>query len=137
MYIGAESNTWNLTDINTLEILEKVTLSQPGHITSSLFHPDGLLYAAGTSKSAALLYDIKSRQVASSFTHHDQGELIVSMAFSENGYHFCTASSTLVQFWDLRKLQVFHSMGNLDGVAKVKFDDSGKYVGIARDSQIG
>lgn len=80
------------------------------------------------------MYDVKSQQVVSLFEHGQT----VDVAFSENGYHFATASANTVKFWDLRKGQVFYEMEvEGGGVGKIRFDASGKYIGVGHGSHLG
>lgn len=121
---GVDESEWALTDLSTFTQLTSTKTTSPLH--TGAFHPDGILYAAASSTSA-VLYDIKTSHPASSLDHPG----LVDVAFSENGYHFATAGHTSVYFWDLRKLQVFHRIDGLDGVTGVRFDASGKYVGVS------
>ena len=129
--LGMDDSEWVLQDLTTFTTLSKTTTTSRALTTQ--FHPDGLLLSVATS-DAILLYDVKSLGIVSEFDHAEA----VDVSFSENGYHFATASAGLVKFWDLRKGQVFYEMAVEGGdVGKIRFDASGKYVGVAHGSQLG
>lgn len=127
--IGVEESKWSLTDLATFSQISQCESDDV--LVTGKFHPDGLLYAAA-SASTAYLYDIKTSLVASAFAHVG----LKSVAFSENGYHFATASPTTVKFWDLRKSDVFYAMEGLEDVSGIRFDGSGKYVGVSQGSKL-
>ncbi len=52
--------------------------------TCGAFHPDGLLYSAGTTASVLRVWDTKAGRLASSLTGH--AAAVRSVSFSENGY---------------------------------------------------
>lgn len=140
---AGEDAMWSLSDVNIGEAIVSVK-SESGissltlGYTAAEIHPDGLILGTGSEDACVRLWDLKSRVVAAEFTGHTGP--ISSLNFSENGYHLCTTSSTdaLVKFWDLRKLSEFYSLpitlnGDGTGVARARFDQSGKYVGVAYD----
>lgn len=52
------------------------------------FHPDGAILATGSVAGNVRMWDVKTRTQATLF---EQGGAVVSLSFSENGYHFATA----------------------------------------------
>jgi pre-mRNA-processing factor 19 len=120
-----------LCDLESSTVLDTVSSSSPFTCTS--FHPDGHILATGQQDSQVRLWDVKARTVATTFNGHESP--IASLCFSENGYYFATTSldSDVVKFWDLRKLVEFHSLKAPYPVSRVRFDQSGKYVGMCGD----
>jgi pre-mRNA-processing factor 19 len=102
--------------------------------TCGALHPDGLIYAAGTSSGKILMWDFKNMTLAS--TLQDQEEGLVDICFSNNGYHLAAASATQVQVWDLRKQKTLATITSDDSVTCVQFDESGKYLAHGTDKGI-
>ena len=105
------------------------------------FHPDGLILATGTSNDhgTVKIWDVKTQSVAFTCPDSHQGH-ITSLAFSENGYYFATASSQspTVKIWDLRKLARVHEINvpEASQVVRVQFDQSGQYLGVASEKAV-
>jgi pre-mRNA-processing factor 19 len=96
--------------------------------TSGELHPDGLIYAAGTSVGQVHLVDFKSQQLASTLESEEtKGESIVAISFSNNGYHLAIATQSVVQVWDLKKSNILTTLKGED-IQCVQFDPSGKYL---------
>jgi pre-mRNA-processing factor 19 len=96
-------------------------------------HPDGLLYAAGTTKGQVHMWDFKNKVLASTLQEGDADDAVVAVAFSNNGYHLATAhDSAAVRFWDLRKQKTMAVMNVgkelLESVTSLTYDPSGQYV---------
>jgi pre-mRNA-processing factor 19 len=109
-----QTDGWKMVDLqgNTLVSVDHADL------TVGALHPDGLILATSTAQQV-ILWELKTRSIACTFDH----EQVQQMHFSENGYHFGTASDT-VHVWDLRKLErVWSTPGSF-----VSFDPIGKYV---------
>lgn len=94
-------------------------------LTTCAFHPDGHIFAVGTSAGEVKLFMAKTGEEAKSFSLGARG--VQAIEFSENGYWFAAAiaGQTTVTVIDLRK----------DGdAARVKVLDSGSDVrGLAWD----
>mmetsp|Transcript_33142 Transcript_33142/g.50684 ORF Transcript_33142/g.50684 Transcript_33142/m.50684 type:complete len:338 (-) Transcript_33142:126-1139(-) len=80
--------------------------------TAGALHPDGLIYAAGTSKGEVHLWDLNNQSLGVTFTpppatadggSSSGGSRLKCLTFSENGYHLFAATNQNVQVWDLRK----------------------------------
>ncbi|KAI1636294.1 cell cycle control protein [Biscogniauxia mediterranea] len=71
-------------------------------LTACAFHPDGHLFAAGTSSGQIKLFMTKTGEEAAAFT---LGAPVQSIAFSENGFWFAATAKgqTTVTIFDLRK----------------------------------
>lgn len=119
--------------------LKKIThlkSSEDGSVafSSGCLHPDGLIYAAGTTDGKLLIYDLKTQAVAGTLQGHD-GNPINYITISENGYHVATSSSSSaespIHIWDLRKLKLGATITPPEGVGTVTslaFDPMGLYL---------
>ena len=127
------------------------SLSEPGlelitHLKSSdddiqfssgCLHPDGLIYAAGTTTGKVLIYDLKTQSVAGTLSGHN-GHPINCINISENGYHVATSSSvdsSSVHIWDLRKLKLSATIvpSDVGTVTSLSFDPMGLYLAYSGD----
>jgi pre-mRNA-processing factor 19 len=122
-----EDGTISLLSIEG-DIKKQFTSSPNVTYTSGELHPDGLIYAAGTSEGKVHLVDFKSQQLASTLESEEtKGEAIVAISFSNNGYHLAIATASVVQVLDIKKSKVLTTIKGED-IQCVKFDPSGKYV---------
>jgi len=111
--------------------------------TCAALHPDGFLYAAGNEFGDVHLWDLKSKNVASTLAcpGSDGNVSVVAICVSNNGYHVAAAySDAKVRVWDLRKQKLVAALNEnsneeeaaasalLETVECVDFDDSGKYL---------
>lgn len=127
-------STWSLYDIDTGKSITSASKAEDNGYTCSALHPDGLIYATGTSADVVQIWDLKSRSNVASFPGH--AGAITSVTFSENGYLLATASAdeSCVRLWDLRKLKNVQtlSLDNSTGpVRALDFDYSGTYLAAA------
>lgn len=58
---------------------------------SGKIHPDGSLLGMGTAGGIIYMWDIREQSVAAEFPDH--GSQILSLAFSENGYHLAAGTA--------------------------------------------
>ncbi|CAJ1934815.1 unnamed protein product [Cylindrotheca closterium] len=99
--------------------------------TCGALHPDGLIYAAGTTTGKIHMWDFKNKLLASVL---EEGEdSVEAIEFSNNGYHVATShSSATVRVWDLRKQKTIATLNPdkslLEAVSTLAFDESGKYL---------
>jgi pre-mRNA-processing factor 19 len=134
--VGMDS-VWSLHDLGSAETITSV--SDPaitGGLFGAQFHPDGKLIGCGTVNGVIKLWDVKSQQNVANLSGHNGS--IKSLYFSENGYHLATTSGSdsHVKFWDLRKQTNFYSLEIGSGIGNVRFDHSGRYVGVAHENNI-
>lgn len=138
---------WAFSNITTGQTLVKVSsaASAPagasdgenigGHsvaLTAAKFHPDGLIFATGTSDSVVKIWDLKSKSNLANFPGHSGA--ITALSFSENGYYLATAAEdSVIKFWDLRKLKNFKTIEfeNKFEIKDLVFDHSGSYLACA------
>jgi pre-mRNA-processing factor 19 len=129
----SSDENWVFSDVTTGKVLVKAgDMDQPHALTTAEFHPDGRIFATGTSDSIIKIWDLKEKSNVANFPGHSGH--ISALAFSENGYYLATAADDFsVKLWDLRKLRNFKSI-ELDDNYQVKdlcFDSSGSYLAIA------
>ncbi|GAA5933363.1 pre-mRNA-processing factor 19 [Sporobolomyces koalae] len=99
--------------------------------TAISFHPDGVIFAVGSSDSKVRVFDTLSGNCVATFDGHSaesDATEIVNLAFSENGYTLASAAkgSKQVKIWDLRKLSNSANIELEEGVQvnALKFDYS-------------
>ncbi|KAF7490343.1 Pre-mRNA-processing factor 19 [Sarcoptes scabiei] len=134
-YLLSTSNdeNWAFSDINTGKVLVKDGDNSSNHtLTTSKFHPDGLIFGTGTSDSLIKIWDLKDRSNVANFPGHNGA--ITAMSFSENGYYLATsAEDPVIKLWDLRKLKNFKTIPLDEGyqIKDLYFDYSGTYLAVA------
>lgn len=102
-------------------------------LTCAGFHPDGHLFAAGSSDGQIKVFDVRTGKNAANF---DCNGPIQALAFSENGTWLAVVAkgSTSVSIWDLRKssqIKVLHIGSQIEGVA---WDYTGQFLVAAGPS---
>lgn len=129
----SKDKSWVFSDIN--KGTELIRNFDEDNITCGKFHPDGLIFAIGTSRAEVKIWDLKSstqanaKPAAQPLRGHSGP--IEAMAFSENGFHLATASrSNEVRLWDLRRLKNFKTLTLSESfkVRHLEFDKSGQYL---------
>ncbi|EOO02876.1 putative cell cycle control protein [Phaeoacremonium minimum UCRPA7] len=87
-------------DLNELKRVTRVYTESS--LTACAFHPDGHLFAAGTTSGDIKLYMTKTGEEAASFS---LGAPVQALVFSENGYWIAATAKgqTTVTIFDLRK----------------------------------
>lgn len=102
-------------------------------LTSSAFHPDGHLFAAGTATGDIKLFMTTSLEVAASFS---LGAPIEALTFSENGFWLAATAKgqSSVTIFDLRKegdaarAKTIETGGPVESLA---WDYTGQYLATA------
>ena len=118
--------------------------SSSSDIRASGLHPDGLIYCIGKSDGSIQLWDLKTQSLASTLNSGSNGAAVLSLAFSENGYHFASSlASGEVIVWDLRKAKAIATLNKKENddddsdwvmegpVHSIVFDPSAKYLAYA------
>ena len=68
-----------------------------------------MILAAGTASGAIRIWDIREGTNVANFLDHTAN--VVSLSFSENGYHLVSAArDNTIQVWDLRKLKTIKTI---------------------------
>jgi len=136
MLTTSKDKSWLFSDINTGT--ELIRTFDDDQVTSGQFHPDGLIFATGTSRAEVKIWDLKSSSQgnAKPAAQPLRGHLgpVEAIAFSENGFHLATASrGNEVKLWDLRKLKNVKTLTMSDSfkVRHLQFDKSGQYLSVA------
>jgi len=131
----SKDKSWIFSDLNTgAELIRTYDDDIP---SSGKFHPDGLIFATGTSRAEVRIWDLKSSAQgnAKPATQPLRGHSgpVEAIAFSENGFHLATASrSNEVKLWDLRRLKNFKTLTLSESfkVRHLMFDKSGTYLSV-------
>lgn len=104
--------------------------------TAIAFHPDGAIFAVGSSDSQIRVFDTVTGSCAATFEGHTSSGAgaIASLSFSENGYTLASAAagSSEVKLWDLRKLTNSANIALEDGIAvnAIKFDPYAQFLAV-------
>lgn len=130
--VGADKS-WVLHDLETVKSV--VQVYGESELTSAHFHPDGHLFATGTSSSVAI-YDVRTTTLGATF-----GPLsgpVASLHFSENGYWLALAveGESAIEIWDLRKMAQVKALDIGTRVESVRWDWSGHYVAATGPSGV-
>ncbi|MES1921943.1 Pre-mRNA-processing factor 19, partial [Bonamia ostreae] len=124
--------TWAFID---LEYAKKLRNSekQESELICISFHPDGLIFGAGSNGGALKMWDIKSQSDVATFEHGKTS--VTAIAFSENGYYLASGGSDgVVRLWDLRKSDTIAKLPKLSSaVDDVVFDPFGGYLAVCGD----
>ena len=76
---------WAFSDIRNGVVVAKGTDSaSPVGLTSSQFHPDGLIFGTGTEDSVIKIWDLKESTNVANFPGHSGA--VTCISFSENGF---------------------------------------------------
>ena len=125
---------WQLCRKYTLILVRTIARSTLfSKLTSSLdltccqFHPDGHLFAAGTTSGHIKLFEVKTSENAANFSTSGP---VRSLAFSENGTWLASVvrGSTTVGIWDLRKAEEIKTLEFGSEIEHVRWDYTGKYL---------
>ncbi|KAJ4392308.1 hypothetical protein N0V93_005933 [Gnomoniopsis smithogilvyi] len=133
--VGADKS-FAFYDLNALKRVTKVYTGSS--FTTCAFHPDGHLFAAGTSSGDILMFMTKEGTEAAKFT---LGANVESFVFSENGFWIAATAKgqTTVTVFDLRKEGAAATAKVLDigsAVQSLAWDYTGQYLATAGPSGI-
>ncbi|UKK01425.2 RING-type E3 ubiquitin transferase [Theileria orientalis] len=130
---------WSLNELDSCKIV-KMFKDVP-KCSALKFHPDGLI-ALGCSSGSLHIWDVRESSLKDPLTAdgatvngttNGAGESNwVDLDVSENGYYLASATDGgVVSLWDLRKQKVVATADCNVNVTRVKFDQSGNYLGVA------
>ena len=104
-------------------------------LTAAAFHPDGHLFAAGTSTGQIKIFDVRTGANAANF---DTAGSIRSLSFSENGTWLASASDGQgrVTIWNLRTAAALRDLEIGGAVTSVRWDYTGQFLATAGPSGI-
>lgn len=110
-------------------------LTRFSELNSAQFHPDGHLFAVGTS-SEVKVFDVRSASIGA--TLGPLSASVSSLSFSENGYWLALSlqGQSTVEIWDLRKMKATKSLDISSRVDHVIWDYSGQFLAAAGPSGI-
>lgn len=100
-------------------------------LTSAAFHPDGHLFAAGTTTGEIKLFDVKTLENVANFTSSNTAP-VLALSFSENGTWLATTArgQTNVTIWDLRKMTEIKAIDIGSPVTNLSWDYTGQFLAV-------
>jgi glucose repression regulatory protein TUP1 len=110
-------------------LLQDTSLPEDGdlYIRSVCFSPDGNFLATGAEDKVIRVWDIKSRQIKTQFTGHEQD--IYSLDYARNGLMIASGSGDrTVRLWDVRSGKQKMSLLIDDGVTTVAISPDNRFV---------
>lgn len=141
LYAGSASTdgTWALHDLETAKKIATYSAIEgiEGSFAYTSFdvHPDGVLHAGGTKDGHIRVWDVRQNTSLAASLESHLGKAVNTISFSENGYYLATgsASDSLVNVFDLRKLKLFSSwnLPTENTVNEVRFDPSAQFLTVA------
>ncbi|KAI9886341.1 MAG: hypothetical protein M1823_001849 [Watsoniomyces obsoletus] len=120
-------------DLSSLKPITQIFLD--ADLTTAAFHPDGHLFAAGTSRGQIKIFDVRSGAHAADL---DASGAIQSLSFSENGTWLASASAgqSRVTIWNLRTAAALRDLEMGGPVSSVRWDYTGQFLAAAGPSGI-
>jgi pre-mRNA-processing factor 19 len=129
---ASKDGSWAVFDLTTGSKLIHDATSEEW--TSVDIHPDGLLIALGSASGVIRIVDIRTGRTSATLQSESSNSAVTSISFSENGYLVASATSSMVEVWDLRKLNKSGSIP-IEGDGKtsvvVRFDPSAQFLAVA------
>lgn len=124
--VGADK-TWILHDLKSNKVVAQVRSDED--LSSAAFHPDGHLFAAGTTGGNIVIYDTKSLTIAATFPHNPALP-VTNLSFNENGFLLATTlrDDSSVYIWNLRKGALQTSLDIGSRVDSATWDLSGQFL---------
>jgi pre-mRNA-processing factor 19 len=112
-----------------------LTLALNPGLTTAAFHPDGHLFAAGTSTGQIQFYNVLSGAHSGSI---DVAGPVQSFSFSENGIWLAVACAgqTSVAIWNLRTMALLKELEMGSPVDSVRWDYIGQFLAAAGPSGV-
>ncbi|KZT58240.1 WD40 repeat-like protein [Calocera cornea HHB12733] len=140
---ASEDGSFALLRLPSLALVSRsmppsATAAHAGGYASLALHPDGVLLALGLASAGKIqIFDIRTRALAAEFDL-PSGSSVPSLSFSENGYSLasCSAGSSEVVIWDLRKLVVQRTLAASTPVRSVAYDPQGVFVAAAGEGAV-
>ena len=108
-------------------------------LNCTMFHPDGHLLACGGADGQIKIFDVKTGQLAATFSSPNNTTAVSSLYFSENGTWLASTSSSSanISIWDLRKaaeIRVLETgLGHVDCLS---WDYTGQFLAVGGEGGI-
>jgi WD40 repeat protein len=130
-FVEQWSSTVRLWDVASR--CERATLTQPVHVWSVAFSPDGKLLAVGCSDGIVRLWDIDAGREVDRFVGHE--EPVPSVVFSPDGRTLASGGIDMtVRLWDVAARRPLATLrGHTAYVSSVVFSPDGKALASASD----
>jgi pre-mRNA-processing factor 19 len=108
-------------------------------LTCTMFHPDGHLLACGGADGQIKIFDVKTGQLAATFSSPNNTTAVSSLYFSENGTWLASTSSSSanISIWDLRKAAEIRVLETgLGHVDCLNWDYTGQFLAVGGEGGI-
>eukprot|EP01124_Arcella_intermedia_P001493 TRINITY_DN10818_c0_g1_i1.p1 TRINITY_DN10818_c0_g1~~TRINITY_DN10818_c0_g1_i1.p1 ORF type:complete len:402 (-),score=77.89 TRINITY_DN10818_c0_g1_i1:50-1255(-) len=132
---ASRDSSWAFHSLVSGKTLLKVPEPEKSPLTCAMLHPDGGILATGTDSHQIRIWDIRSQKNVANFPGHT--DAITDLCFSENGFSLASSGKdNILKLWDLRGPKNTDSLRMDAAVRKLRYDDSGKYLGVATGTEI-